>query len=266
MKIVVLLICVCALFAFPVVASDEIGITVYPNTTEMPQATQRLLEKKAPAWLAARVYRTSDSIKDVAKYFRQQAPKPVVSDNDDLVKRLLVDNWKVTEGTVRGAYTLFGVGDVLRKASNEDAKTSFGVFVLKDSIVRVHLMSPYPSDANSNTLDEGTMILMIRERPADTTETATAGEEETVYTGRDVTRRIRIRNKPNPVHPPGVYGLVVLKAVLLGSGKVGKIVIVQGVPGLTEEAIKAARRLEFDPAIKDGKYVSMWVQLEYHFM
>ena len=265
MKFGVLLICVCALFAFPVAAQDEIGVKVYPNATEMPQATQRLLEKKGPTWMAARVYRTSDSIKDVTKYFREQAPKPIVSDNDDLVKRLLVDNWKVTDGTVRGAYALFGVGDVLRKASKEKAKTSFGVFVLKDSIVRVHLMSPYPSEANNNTLDDGTMILMVRERPSDTTDTAT-GEEETVYTGRDVTRKVRIRNKPEPYHPPGVYGLVVLKAVLSGSGKVTKIIIVQGVPGLTEEAIKAARRLEFDPAIKDGKFVAMWVQLEYHFM
>lgn len=263
MKFAALLICVCALFAYPVSADDEIGIKVYPNATEMPQATQRLLEKKGPTWLAARVYRTSDSIKDVAKYFREQAPKPVVSDNDDLVKRLLVDNWKVTEGTVPGAYALFGVGDVLRKASKEKAKTSFGVFVLKDSIVRVHLMSPYPSEANNNTLDDGTMILMIRERPADTTDSA--GEEETVYTGRDVTLRVRIRNKPHPFHPGAVRGSVVLKAVLSGSGKVTKIIIVQGVPGLTEEAIKAARRLEFDPAIKDGKFVAMWVQLEYNF-
>jgi hypothetical protein len=33
---------------------------------------------------------------------------------------------------------------------------------------------------------------------------------------------------------------------------------------MTEEAIKAARKITFDPAIKDGRYVAQWIQLEYH--
>jgi TonB family protein len=58
---------------------------------------------------------------------------------------------------------------------------------------------------------------------------------------------------------------VVLKAVFSSSGKVTNIVIVSGVPGLTEEAIKAARQITFEPAIKDGRNVAMWMQLEYNF-
>jgi outer membrane biosynthesis protein TonB len=42
--------------------------------------------------------------------------------------------------------------------------------------------------------------------------------------------------------------------------------VVQGLPyGLTEQAIAAARKLKFVPAMKDGKNVSMWIQLEYNF-
>jgi hypothetical protein len=36
-------------------------------------------------------------------------------------------------------------------------------------------------------------------------------------------------------------------------------------PGLTERAIEAAQRTRFIAAMKDGKPVSMWIQLEYYF-
>jgi hypothetical protein len=35
--------------------------------------------------------------------------------------------------------------------------------------------------------------------------------------------------------------------------------------GLTEQAIKAARRIKFIPATKDGQPVSTYIQLEYNF-
>ncbi|HEX6283216.1 MAG TPA: energy transducer TonB [Pyrinomonadaceae bacterium] len=41
---------------------------------------------------------------------------------------------------------------------------------------------------------------------------------------------------------------------------------VQGLPyGLTENAVDAAKKIKYFPAIKDGKRVSMWMQLEYNF-
>jgi TonB family protein len=57
-----------------------------------------------------------------------------------------------------------------------------------------------------------------------------------------------------------------LKAVFRSSGKVTDIRVVQGMPnGLTERAIAAARKIKFVPATKEGKFVSMWMQLEYNF-
>jgi hypothetical protein len=35
--------------------------------------------------------------------------------------------------------------------------------------------------------------------------------------------------------------------------------------GLTEKAMDAARIMKFIPAIKDGKYVSQYIQIEYNF-
>jgi len=50
------------------------------------------------------------------------------------------------------------------------------------------------------------------------------------------------------------------------TGRVEYIQVFQGLPGgLTEESIKAAQKMEFVPAMKDGKAVSMWMQLEYDF-
>jgi len=264
MKIAGYVVLVICLFALPVVAQNEIGIPAYPNATEMPQATERLLEKKAATWLAARVYRTNDPIKTVVKYFSEQATKTTAPVENDIIKRLLEDNWKIVDRKMEFSPTFFGIGDELRKSAKQDTKISFGVFVLNDSFVRVHLMSPHPSNADQNTAEQGTMILLIRERQPEATQTEDTGTDEPVYSGRDVTQRVRILAKPEPSYPGG-RGLVVLKAVFSGSGKVTKIIIVQGEPGLTEEAIKAARKIEFYPAIKDGRPVAMWLQLEYRF-
>ena len=35
--------------------------------------------------------------------------------------------------------------------------------------------------------------------------------------------------------------------------------------GLTERSMEAAKNLKFIPAMKDGKYVNMYIQLEYNF-
>ena len=97
-----------------------------------------------------------------------------------------------------------------------------------------------------------------------------SGKSE-VFVGREVTTKARLISKPEPTYTEAarqyqVEGTVVLKAVLSSSGKVTNIRIYQTLPsGLTEQAVKAARRIQFVPAVIDGKNVSMWIQLEYNF-
>ena len=63
-----------------------------------------------------------------------------------------------------------------------------------------------------------------------------------------------------------VTGTVVLKVVFNWVSDITNIRIVSGLPfGLTERAIDAAKKTKFIPAVKDGHYVSMWMQLEYYF-
>ena len=95
--------------------------------------------------------------------------------------------------------------------------------------------------------------------------------EEALYTGKDVERKARLGMKPEPRYTEDarlhqVTGTVVLKAVFTSAGNVSNIRTVSSLPdGLTENAIAAARKIKFIPAMKDGHYVSMWMQLEYNF-
>jgi protein TonB len=98
------------------------------------------------------------------------------------------------------------------------------------------------------------------------------GDDEPL-TGKEVAVRAVIKSKPNPGYPRGareygVRGAVKLRIVLGADGRVrDEMEVLEGLPyGVTEEAIKAARRIEFEPARKeDGRPVSQYVIVIYHF-
>jgi TonB family protein len=98
-----------------------------------------------------------------------------------------------------------------------------------------------------------------------------AAADQQLFIGKDVNRKARLGMKPEPAYTEvarqnQITGTVVLKCVFASNGSVTNIRIVSGLPfGLTERAIDAAKKIRFIPAVKDGKYVSMWMQLEYNF-
>jgi TonB family protein len=87
----------------------------------------------------------------------------------------------------------------------------------------------------------------------------------------EVSTKARILSKPEPPYTEEarknqVTGTVVLKVIFSSSGQVTNIRAVSGLPnGLTEKAIAAAHNIKFIPAVKDGRNVSMYAQLEYTF-
>lgn len=93
----------------------------------------------------------------------------------------------------------------------------------------------------------------------------------TVFRGTEVTQRAVIHDKPEPEFTPlarsrGTSGVVRLRLVLAADGEVKHILVVRGLPnGLTEASIRAARRIRFTPAVKDGRPVSTAVMVEYGF-
>ncbi|HET6974019.1 MAG TPA: TonB family protein [Pyrinomonadaceae bacterium] len=89
--------------------------------------------------------------------------------------------------------------------------------------------------------------------------------------GNQVDRKVVLLMKTEPTYTEEARqhrttGAVILKAVFSANGSVVNIQVKSGLPnGLTEQAIEVAKRIKFIPAAKDGKFVSVWTQLEYNF-
>jgi TonB-like protein len=83
-------------------------------------------------------------------------------------------------------------------------------------------------------------------------------------------KKLKILNKPEPRFSEEEVrkhenAVIVLQALFCGIGKVTNIRVIHGVSaGLNEEAIRAARKIKFTPAEKNGEKVSQWLQLEYY--
>ena len=94
---------------------------------------------------------------------------------------------------------------------------------------------------------------------------------ERIFGAREVTQRARILSKPAPGYTEEarrneVTGTVLLRVVLSSTGRVTNMRVVSGLPyGLTENALEAAWRIKFVPAVKDGRNVSQQALIEYNF-
>ena len=91
------------------------------------------------------------------------------------------------------------------------------------------------------------------------------------FTGAQVEQRARVLFKPEPTYTEEarrnqITGTVMLRVVFASNGDVVQIRAVHTLPfGLTERAIAAARQIKFVPAVKGGRPVSVFMQLEYNF-
>ena len=94
---------------------------------------------------------------------------------------------------------------------------------------------------------------------------------ERIVSAKEADSRARMTAKPKPSYTKearqiGVQGFVTLKVLLSASGKISRVRVVKALrAGLTESAIRAACKIEFKPALKDGQPVSEWVTAEYVF-
>ena len=91
------------------------------------------------------------------------------------------------------------------------------------------------------------------------------------FRGSQVEQRARVLFKPEPQYTEdarrnAIEGTVMLHVVFASNGDVVQIRAVHTLPfGLTERAITAARQIKFVPAVKGGRPVSVFMQLEYNF-
>ncbi|HLL16840.1 MAG TPA: energy transducer TonB [Pyrinomonadaceae bacterium] len=92
-----------------------------------------------------------------------------------------------------------------------------------------------------------------------------------VFSAKEVTQKASVNAKPEPLYTEWarrfqITGTVRLRLVLGASGEVEGIAVAARLAhGLTDEAIKAARRVSFTPAVKDGRPVSQYITIEYNF-
>ncbi|MFS8084202.1 MAG: energy transducer TonB [Acidobacteriota bacterium] len=86
----------------------------------------------------------------------------------------------------------------------------------------------------------------------------------------EVSRKVMILLRPVPQYTEDarhrrLRGGVVLKGVLSASGEVTNLKVVSGLPELAQSAIEVAHRIYFIPAVKNGRFVSTFIDLEYNF-
>jgi len=134
----------------------------------------------------------------------------------------------------------------------------------RESIEKFLKLSPNPADVE--VWREQLESLRIYAELSDKSNAA-----RSIFNADEITIPRRILSKPEPAYTEearraGVEGKVVLLAVLASDGIVKHILLLHPLSyGLTEQAIAAARKIKFEPSIKDGRTVSQVARLEYYF-
>lgn len=160
---------------------------------------------------------------------------------------------------IGGAVQFFSKGDRLYQftalgAPENDARltkffSSISLVDKKDSVEVTHIGTP----------------------PLESDTTSSSDALEKVYPPQEVDKKFQLIMNFHPHYTEAarqqrVTGTVVLNCTLAADGNVRRIQVISGLPhGLTESAIRSARKLRFIPAMKDGKYVSVSTQFVFKF-
>lgn len=110
----------------------------------------------------------------------------------------------------------------------------------------------------------------VRPVPSASPDTPTVDYDRT-FSQKEVDQKPLVTSKPKPVYTDAgrqnqVQGVVRVRLTLTAKGTVEHVTVVEGLPyGLSERAIQAALQIKFQPAIKDGRPVSVSVLIEYAF-
>lgn len=123
-----------------------------------------------------------------------------------------------------------------------------------------------PDAERAAGLQEQLRILRVYAEPATKPEA-----EWTFFLSTEVTEKAHIIRRPEPHYPPeargsAAHGKVKLLLTLAADSTIKNILVLQSShPLFTEASVQAARRILFEPAIKDGHPVSTAVSIEYNF-
>ena len=209
------------------------------------------------------------------------------SNNDVTYTICVVDNVEpsqtldefIKEQTSNAATNLTPADDVTlngvtRKAfTNPDGKGMAQFFATKDRLYAFRAYGALLDDSrmtdffSSISLKKQDKSIEVFDGPGSFYDT----KPQDVHRAPDLDTKVRLQSKPEAEYTSEaenerINGSVILRCIFSAQGTVTHIRVVKGLPGgLTEKAMEAARQIKFTPATKDGKPVSMWIQLEYHF-
>jgi len=134
------------------------------------------------------------------------------------------------------------------------------VQAIDDSALRTYFFSSFLFKRENENIASGQT-----QAPAGSQDIPRIDPSLSVVTIKEVTRRAIVVSKPEPEYAEGT-GTVELFVVFSSSGEVTNIRVHKGSSkGLTESSIDAARHIKFIPALKDGRFVSYWAELQYNF-
>ena len=151
------------------------------------------------------------------------------------------------------------------------------IYAAGDRIYRIQAFGAGPEDERvkqyfaSLILGKKSHGVVVADGDGLSYDASAAADDAKPFTIREVDRRPVVLMRPEPNYTDearknGVAGPVVLKAVFSSNGNVVNVRAASSLPdGLTEQAMAAARKIKFIPALKGGKFVSTTMQLEYHF-
>ena len=215
--------------------------------------------------LMAGVYRIEGKKNDAIKYAR----KAIASDAGNVraqtfYARLLFETGEVEQARVQlskafamtpkdpNAYVLAGEVDLLER-KYEEAVVEF------EQAIR---LAP---EGDAGTSATQSLVNAIKSYIAFKTEFASRPPGDT-----EITRPV-MKNRPRPDYTEEArrsrtQGLVRLILLVNEAGDVADQIVISGLPhGLTLEAVKAARRIKFSPALRSGKPVPHWQMIEVEF-
>jgi len=150
------------------------------------------------------------------------------------------------------------------------------IFATRNHICRFHAFGATMDDAriqqffSSVTLGDKNAGIEVKAGSGSSYKAKTQ-DNANAFTIKEVDRRPFIAFKPEPTYTEearqnALTGSVILKAIFTADGAVTNIKVASGLPyGLEENAIEATKKIKFIPAMKDGKLVSTWMQLEFNF-
>ena len=185
-------------------------------------------------------------------------------------------NSEISAATEISNGSLKGKQYSLKKSDFRKSFSYPGVLRLYETKNRVLAQVAIGKDETDPAVERFLQSLEISEKPdgkdigSGTTYAGSAASGDSPVMPNEVSRKVMILIKPEPQYTEEerqkkLRGGVVLKAVLSASGKVTNIQVVSGLPELAQSATEVARKIYFIPAVKDGRFISTFVELQYNF-